>query len=151
MCFPTFFFEFELSSEKQNVCTNNDKNFSTNDTTFWMEGQSSMIFIVICASKEKALVEKFTCNRPSSVLWIVTHLLGCAPFVVMAVIRESNSSRFSFNFLTNDSMALLANPSLSPPWRWHMSEWTIDRHASALVGADVFISRTTMRRSNIRI
>lgn len=53
----------------------------------------------------------------------------------MAVISESNSSRFSFSFLTNDSMARLANPSLSPPWRWHINEWTMLRQASADVGA----------------
>ena len=56
-----------------------------------------------------------TCNRPSRVLWIVTHLVGWVPFVVTAVIKASSSSRFSFNFLTNDSMALLLNVSLSPP------------------------------------
>lgn len=78
---------------------------------------------------------QFTCNRPSSVRWIVTHLLGCAPFVVIAVINESNSSRFSFSFFTSDSMARFAKLSLSPPCRWHISEWTIDRHASADVGA----------------
>ena len=35
--------------------------------------------------------------------------------VVMAVIRESSSSLFSFNFFTRDSMARLENASLSPP------------------------------------
>lgn len=88
---------------------------------------------------------QFTCNRPSSVRWMVTHLLGWAPFVVIAVINESNSSRFSFNFLTNDSIARLAKLSLSPPCRWHINEWTIDKHASADVGAPVgigFMSRT---------
>jgi hypothetical protein len=34
---------------------------------------------------------------------------------VIAVINESNSSRFSFNFLTSDSIARFANPSDSPP------------------------------------
>lgn len=66
---------------------------------------------------------------------MVTHLLGWAPFVVMAVIKESSSSRFSLSFLTSDSMARLANPSLSPPCRWHISEWTMLRQASADVGA----------------
>jgi hypothetical protein len=46
---------------------------------------------------------------------MVTHLLGCAPFVVIAVINESSSSRFSFNFLTSDSIARLEKPSDSPP------------------------------------
>lgn len=78
---------------------------------------------------------EFTCNRPSSVRCMVTHLLGWAPFVVIAVINESNSSRFSFNFLTNDSIARFAKLSLSPPCRWHINECTIDRHASADVGA----------------
>lgn len=36
-----------------------------------------------------------TCNRPSKVLCIVTHLLGCDPFVVIAKMRLSNSSLFS--------------------------------------------------------
>ena len=44
-----------------------------------------------------------TCNLPSSVLGIVTHFDGLAPFVVMAVTNDSNSSLLSFNFLTSDS------------------------------------------------
>lgn len=38
---------------------------------------------------------KRTCNLPSNVRCIVTHLLGCEPFVVIASIRLSNSSLFS--------------------------------------------------------
>jgi len=75
-----------------------------------------------------------TCNLPSSVLWIVTHLEGWVPLVVMAVIKLSNSSRFSLSFLTKDSIARLEKLSLSPPWRWHINECTMDRHASAEVG-----------------
>jgi len=45
----------------------------------------------------------------------VTHFDGCAPLVVIAVIRLSNSSFFSFNFFTKLSIALFANVSLSPP------------------------------------
>ena len=76
-----------------------------------------------------------TCNRPSRVLWIVTHLVGWAPLVVIAVIKASSSSLFSFNFLTKLSIARLAKDSLSPPCRWHMRLWTILRQASAEVGA----------------
>lgn len=36
-----------------------------------------------------------TCSLPSSVRWMVTHLLGWAPFVVIAVIKLSSSSLFS--------------------------------------------------------
>lgn len=90
------------------------------------------------------IIIKLTCKRPSNVRWIVTHLLGCAPFVVIAVIKESSSSRFSFNFLTSDSMALLEKPSLSPPCLWHISEWTILRQASAEVGAVVFMTKRKM-------
>ena len=57
----------------------------------------------------------FTCSLPSSVLGMVTHLVGWAPPVVMAVIKLSSSSLFSFSFLTRDSIALLLNASLSPP------------------------------------
>lgn len=78
-----------------------------------------------------------TCNRPSNVLCIVTHLLGCAPFVVMAVISESSSSLFSLSFFTRDSIALFENPSLSPPCLWHIKLCTILRQASAEVGAFV--------------
>lgn len=78
-----------------------------------------------------------TCNLPSKVLWIVTHLLGCAPLVVIAVISESSSSLFSLSFLTSDSMARLAKPSLSPPCLWHMRLCTMLRQASAEVGAFV--------------
>jgi len=65
-------------------------------------------------SKQKRF-KNLTCSRPSSVLCIVTHLDGWAPLVVIAVIRLSSSSRFSLSFLTRDSMARLANDSLSPP------------------------------------
>lgn len=58
-----------------------------------------------------------TWSLPSRVLGMVTHLVGWTPLVVMAVIRWSSSSRFSFNFFTNDSMARLENASLSPPCR----------------------------------
>lgn len=66
---------------------------------------------------------------------MVTHLLGCAPFVVIAVISESSSSLFSFSFFTSDSIARFAKPSLSPPCLWHISECTMLRQASAEVGA----------------
>ena len=56
-----------------------------------------------------------TWSRPSRVRGMVTHLVGWAPLVVMAVIRESSSSLFSFNFFTRDSIALFENASLSPP------------------------------------
>ena len=56
-----------------------------------------------------------TCNRPSKVLWMVTHFVGWAPLVVMAVIKLSNSSLFSFNFFTRLSIALLLKLSDSPP------------------------------------
>ncbi len=46
---------------------------------------------------------------------MVTHFVGWAPFVVIAVIRLSNSSRFSFNFFTRLSMARLLKLSDSPP------------------------------------
>ena len=77
----------------------------------------------------------FTCNLPSRVLCIVTHFDGWAPLVVIAVIRLSSSSLFSFNFLTRDSMARLAKDSLSPPCLWHIKLCTMLRHASADVGA----------------
>ena len=78
-----------------------------------------------------------TCRRPSKVRCMVTHLLGCAPFVVMAVMRESSSSFFSFSFLTRLSMARLAKLSLSPPCRWHIRLCTMLRQASLLVGVFV--------------
>lgn len=56
---------------------------------------------------------------------------------MIAVISESNSSRFSFNFFTSDSMALFAKPSLSPPCRWHIKLCTMLKQASADVGAFV--------------
>ena len=56
--------------------------------------------------------------------------------MVIAVISESNSSLFSFNFFTKDSMARLENGSGSPPWRWHIKLWTIDKQASADVGVE---------------
>lgn len=65
---------------------------------------------------------------------MVTHLLGCAPLVVMAVMRESSSSFFSFSFLTRLSMARLAKFSLSPPCLWHIRLCTMLRQASLLVG-----------------
>ncbi len=92
------------------------------------------------ALKRMLMVERqllqacFTCRRPSSVLWMVTHLLGWTPLVVMAVMRESSSSFFSFSFLTKLSMARLAKPSFSPPCRWHMRLCTILRQASLLLG-----------------
>ena len=59
--------------------------------------------------------EFHTCRRPSRVLCMVTHFVGCVPFVVMAVISASNSSRFSLSFFTRDSIARLLNDSDSPP------------------------------------
>lgn len=79
----------------------------------------------------------YTCRRPSKVRWMVTHLLGCAPFVVIAVMRESSSSFFSFSFFTRLSMARLAKLSLSPPCRWHIRLCTMLRQASLLVGVFV--------------
>lgn len=86
---------------------------------------------------KKELNIKPTCRRPSKVLCMVTHLLGWAPFVVMAVIRESSSSFFSFSFLTRLSIARLAKLSLSPPCRWHIRLCTMLRQASLLVGVFV--------------
>lgn len=84
-----------------------------------------------------------TCRRPSRVLWMVTHLLGWAPLVVMAVMRESSSSFFSFSFFTRLSMARFEKASLSPPCRWHIRLCTMLRQASLLVGVlviDILIS-----------
>lgn len=75
-----------------------------------------------------------TCSRPSSVLWMVTQVLGWRPLEVTAVIRESSSSFFSFSFFTRLSMALLAKPSFSPPCRWHIRLCTMLRQASLLLG-----------------
>ena len=98
----------------------------------WRSGHRQIRAYITCGKP----LRPATWSLPSSVRWIVTHLEGWAPFVVMAVINESNSSLFSLSFLTNDSMARLANPSLSPPCLWHINEWTIDRQASAEVGVD---------------
>ena len=87
----------------------------------------------------------FTCNLPSNVLCIVTHLLGWAPFVVMAVIKLSSSSLFSFSFFTRLSMARLPKLSDSPPCLWHMRLCTMLRHASADVGALVAMMATLTR------
>lgn len=66
---------------------------------------------------------------------MVTHFDWCWPFVVTAVINESSSSRFSFNFLTRLSIARLEKPSESvPPCRWWIKLDTIDMQASAEVG-----------------
>ena len=48
----------------------------------------------------------------------MTHLVGCAPFVVIAVIRLSSSSRFSLSFFTRLSIARLLKLSDSPPWNF---------------------------------
>ena len=56
----------------------------------------------------------FTCNLPSNVRGIVTQIVLCAPLVVIAVIKASNSGAFSFNFFTKLSIALLLNVSDSP-------------------------------------
>ena len=80
-----------------------------------------------------------TCNLPSRVLCIVTHFVGWAPFVVIAVIKLSSSSRFSLSFFTKLSIARFEKDSLSPPWRWHIKLWTILRQASAEVGVCVDI------------
>lgn len=92
-----------------------------------------------------------TCSRPSSVRWMVTHLLGWAPLVVIAVMSESSSSFFSFSFFTRLSMARLANVSLSPPCLWHIRLCTMLRQASLLVGVLVidiliFVSGCTFLR-----
>ena len=58
-----------------------------------------------------------TCSRPSSVLGIVTHFDACSPWVVMANINPSSSSRFSFNFLTKLSIAFFGNGSFSSPFK----------------------------------
>lgn len=78
-----------------------------------------------------------TWSRPSRVRWMVTHLLGWAPLVVMAVMSESSSSFFSFSFFTRLSMARLAKVSLSPPCLWHIRLCTMLRQASLLVGVFV--------------
>lgn len=80
---------------------------------------------------------RLTCSRPSRVRWIVTHLLGWAPLVVIAVIKESSSSFFSFSFFTRLSIARLEKLSLSPPCRWHIKLCTMLRQASLLVGVFV--------------
>lgn len=85
-------------------------------------------------SKTKNFEQHYTCKRPSNVRCMVTHLLGCAPLVVMAVMRESSSSFFSFSFLTKLSIARLAKLSLSPPCRWHIRLCTMLKQASLLVG-----------------
>lgn len=80
---------------------------------------------------------------------MVTHLLGWAPLVVMAVMSESSSSFFSFSFFTRLSMARLEKASLSPPCLWHIRLCTMLRHASLLVGVlviDILISLCTFRR-----
>lgn len=64
-----------------------------------------------------------TCSLPSSVRCIVTHLLGLRPDIVTAIISASSSSRFSFNFLTRDSIARFAKVSSSPPWT---APWKMD-------------------------
>ena len=46
---------------------------------------------------------------------MVTHFVGWAPLVVMAVMRLSSSSLFSFSFFTRLSMARFENDSDSPP------------------------------------
>ena len=75
-----------------------------------------------------------TCRRPSSVRCIVTHFVKCAPLVVMAVTKDSSSSLLSLSFFTNDSMALLANVSDSPPCLWHIRLCTMLAHASKVDG-----------------
>ena len=69
-----------------------------------------------------------TWSRPSRVRGIVTHFVGWAPLVVMAVIKESSSSLFSFNFFTRDSIALFENASLSPPCLKEKSGGIVDCH-----------------------
>ncbi len=94
-----------------------------------------------------------TCKRPSSVLCMVTHLLGWTPFVVIAVIRESSSSLFSLSFFTRLSMARLAKVSFSPPWRWHIRLWTMLKHASLLLGAftDILLPLIRKRSKDIMV
>ena len=93
--------------------------------------------------------QDLTWSLPSSVLWMVTHLLGCTPLVVIAVMRESNSSFFSFSFFTRLSMARLAKPSFSPPCRWHIRLCTMLRHASLLLGAFTDILLCEMREGKV--
>ena len=57
-----------------------------------------------------------TCSLPSNVFGIVTHGVMVEPLVVMAVIRASSSSRFSFSFFTRLVMALLKN------WKQYLRE-----------------------------
>lgn len=66
--------------------------------------------------------------------------------MVIAVINESSSSRFSLSFLTSDSIARLEKPSLSPPCLWHINEWTMLKHASAEVGAVVFMAERSKNK-----
>ena len=75
--------------------------------------RSTFIQCLYHPGKKKDLILPATCSLPSRVPRMVTHLVGVAPFVVMAEIRLSNSSRF-FSFLTRDSIALLLNVSDSP-------------------------------------
>lgn len=99
---------------------------------FCMTATKSIIFVII--NLHFIINRAQTCSRPSRVLWMVTHLLGWTPLVVMAVMRESSSSFFSFSFFTKLSMARLAKPSFSPPCRWHIRLWTMLKHASLLLG-----------------
>jgi hypothetical protein len=66
------------------------------------------------------LVEEKVYLEKTTDLLQVTNFEGCAPLVVIAVIKLSSSSRFSFNFFTKLSMARLAKLSLSPPCLWHI-------------------------------
>lgn len=95
------------------------------------------LYLFLSYNMKKKILKKNTCNLPSRVRWMVTHLVECAPLVVIAVMRLSSSSRFSFNFFTRLSMARLAKLSLSPPCRWHIRLWTMLRQASLDVGACV--------------
>lgn len=115
------------------------KNPSNSCTVFWSPTIDIDTAIPIWLNQSDERRVEPTCNLPSNVLCIVTHLLGCAPFVVMAVMRLSSSSLFSFSFFTKLSMALFANDSDSPPCRWHMRLCTILRQASALVGAPAMV------------
>lgn len=57
---------------------------------------------------------RFTCNLPSKLLGIVTHLLGC-PGQLSAFSNSSIAPFFFFNFLTNESTAFSAHFSSSSP------------------------------------
>lgn len=105
----------------------------------------------IHAHQTRAIARELTCNRPSNVLWIVTHFVGICPFDVIDAINASSSSFLSLSFFTKLksktismtesfrsmsmhylSIARLAKVSLSPlvRCRWQSKLATIPLQAS---------------------